>query len=1241
MFHRRTWLRTVNRLFHDGIELSFTDQMSALEILKSRDKKEYFDMMIAELMLGVPGFEQLIAYSRRIEHRIGISPEIPSDFTTFPTATANEFKRYLCKVSLINYVNGIRFLAAQAGMSVSFESRTSVRTTGIYHPHALEPFDDPDKYRTWLSGRLKDKSPPWIGLLFYYSQLAEENTADIDAVIQGLESHGLAPLCVFCAGVDETENEDFKIPLWLSFFRQAPGIDVLLNMTAGRLLKKPEQNFLLELLDVPIIQLLRSHSQAPDQWHNDPQGLPALTTVYSLAQPETCGVITPVLIAGSRQEGSHGKGIGYLPFMPIEERILTLCCRLKRWIRLQRLANREKQITFVLHNNPCKGAEATVGMAMGLDTFESLALVLKAMKAAGYDVGQAPHCGRDILNEIMSRKATTEFRWTTVDEIINKGGALYKMDSKEYKYWFDNIPESSRRKVFTDWDVFPGKGMVYNDNGEDVLVITGIQYGNIRIIAQPKRGCYGAKCTGEVCRILHDPLLSPPHHWLATYKYIRDNSDAVVHFGTEGSLEFLPGKQTGLCDTCFSEISIGDLPNLYVYIMDATGEGLIAKRRGQAVLVDHLTPVYRPAPMDEKTCRLEALLEQYHKAHQMGEIGRKEVIGTELIPLLLELHIVDSVPQSQDLMNIATMARQQITLARQALMPEGLHLLGKPPDSGAVGRLLATMLRTSPPDLPDIATIAGWLQKKDSSSYDSAAELLDQLASGRESDTSSPDIEPLRNFCRNTAKQLKHCDHEITNLLAGMEGRYIPPGLSGSLSRSRIDLLPTGRNFFATDVTALPTQAAWAIGRQMADKLLCKFLNEENRFPESIGINIWSTDAFKSDGELLCQILYLMGAHPLWHPSGLIREVEAIPLDELILNRPQGQPIPRPRVDVTVQTSSIMRDMVPNFCELIDRAVVTLSFLDEPEDRNFIRKHTRQEMDKLREQTEDEILESKIRRLATLRIFSSAPGAYGLGVGLALDASAWNDAVDLAEVYINGGGFAYGFNDLNTEVYGMQSKQMFAEQLARIDVAYMKQSSAEYDLLDCGCYAVCQGGMAAASATVGKHPPRLYWGDSTLPENADVRDLGQEIQKTARAKLLNQAWIDQLKHHGYQGAQIVAGQVNTLFKWSATTNLVPKGMFESVTEKYILNEINSEWLRENNPYALEEITRRLLEAASRGLWEADADKLSAVQATALEIEGYMEEIMGEVQEDFQGNKVEVLTVSDVEKWEVDWKIGER
>jgi cobaltochelatase CobN len=1273
MFHRRTWRRVARQLAETGIILRLVPQTAAETVLDEARGK--IDLLIVDLSTG----GTLPSGWEAASHRLSLSAlgdaagGAASAFTTFDTETVAEFGQYLAAVSLTNYRNGICFLAARSGQEIPYDPPVRVTTTGIYHPQAEGIFAQAPDYRDWYRRRRPDRQPVWVGLLCYHSQIAEENTADLDALIPALEAHGLAPVCVFSEGAEGADGRAADGPPWLAFLKdmESPGPQAILSLMGGRLLKTTAETPLLEGLDLPLIQLLRAHTQTPDQWRADPRGLPAMSVVYSFAQPETFGAAAPVLVAAS--EGSEAPSVSGRRFVPMAERIDTLCRRVARWVGLRQMANRDKRITFVLHNAPCKGVEATVGAAVGLDSFESLARVLTAMGAAGYDVGSAPATGKEILAEIMERKALSEFRWTTVAEIMAKGGALALMGAEDYEPWFEGLPSAARDKVLADWGPFPGEGMAARHEGRQVLVITGIQYGKVRIMVQPKRGCYGPKCTGEVCRILHDPQLAPPHHWLATYKFIQEHSDAVVHVGTEGALEFLPGKQNALGDACFPEISLGDLPNLYLYVMDATGEGVIAKRRGQAVLVDHLTPVYRPAPLDGAMERLEPLLEAYQRAVLTGEESRRVVMAQKIAPLLVACGLAETTPSETALPALIDTARRRINAIRQTLMPEGLHTLGAPPGPAGRSRMLAHLLQTPPPGLPTLAEIAGWCppEAEGRSTYGRATAFLETLLGEGEGETDeipaeSSDRQALASFCRDLDHRLEGCKAEIDQLLRGLSGGFIAPGLSGSLSRGKVAALPTGRNFYATDVTCLPTPAAWEVGRRMADDLLRKYLAEEERFPESVGISIWSSDAFKSDGELLCQILALLGVRPVWDQQGRVARLEPIDLGALVLEMADGGRRARPRVDVTVQTSGIMRDLVPNFLDLMDRAVILVSELDEPEARNFIRKHSRDQLASLRQETAAAISEARLRRLATVRVFSSAPGSYGLGVGLALDASAWETAADLAEIYVNWGGHAYAAGavanavanavaaedgDAHAPAYGDAARQLLAHQLARLDVAYMQQASAEYDLLDCGCYAVFQGGMATAAAAVGAKAPKLYWGTRPAGAATAVADLSTEIERAAHAKLLNPAWRAHQRRHGFQGAQAVAGRVNSLFQWSATSGRVPKVLFDKVAETYVADAHQRDWLRKENPYALEEIVRRLLEAAARGMWVADEGLLERVRHAALEIEGDMEETMGaaaggskdgDIQVgEFQGGKVEVLTAREVDKWSLDWHLPPR
>lgn len=1252
MFNAHNWLRAQEMLRADGIELHFFSQLqSAAESLEFlRNNK--VELIIAQLFHDLPYAAELGAAAATCTHRMGLGVELLADFTTFSAQEGQVFARYLSQVAAENYANGIRYLAACAGYATLYKPFASLSLPGVFHPEAEAEgpglFASAAAYLAWWQQRDKALGPI-VGLLTYYGQIVENNHAEIDALILALEQHGCTPLCVAVEGMADASLPFEQRYPWLDLFQeQAP--EIVLNLVAGRLVATAEDDRILGQLNVPVLQLLRLYHQSPEQWRqegNDP-GAAAQSMVYSLQQPEMAGVIEPIAIAAARSEHDAVSGLSIRRYLPLAENIALLCRRIQRWLRLRQLPNREKRLTIVLHNNPCKGVEATLGLAAGLDTFTSLGSCIQALRLAGYDVGDAPEDGQQLLQLFLERKAISEFRWTTADEIVAKGGVLHKVTSQEYEEILAAMPRRAQERILADWGAFPGEGMVYQEEDEAVLLITGLAFGKLRIMLQPKRGCYGAKCNGEVCRILHEPALSPPPHWLASYAYIRRHSDAVLHFGAHGALEFLPGKQVALSPACFPVVSLGDLPNIYLYVLDVPSEAMVAKRRGAALLVSHLSAVRRPVGLDEDYTRMADLAAQYEKASQHGEQARAAGLRDELSPLLLQHNFRKP---DETFAEALALLNRRLQRARHDAVFLQRHRLGRIPDLEERVIILAGMLDKAGGAVPCLAQVAAW-NPTETNQWDAACAVLAALIrAGKQNGHAAcaPDFaeqaDPtayaaLANWCWRVDALVQESRREIPQLLRALNGEFIEAGLAGSLLLGKSEVLPTGRNLFTADVRAMPTPAAWAVGQQLADKLLRKYMQEEQCFPESVGVSLWSIDAFKSDGEVFCQILSLMGMCPQWAANGRISGVAVVPLDELVLELPQGECIPRPRVDVVIQTSSILRDMVPHFADLLDEAALMVGELDEPLGHNFIRKHTLARLHSLRAELAEQLPEHELQRLASFRVFSSAPGSYGgADIGLALDASAWQSEADLAEIHVNAGGFAYGADALgHKRIVGRAARQLYAEALKTLDVAYMRQYSPDYDLLDSSCYSTALGGMAVAAKTLRGTSTKLYWGESNLGEDAAIHGLEDEIAHLARTKLLNPEWIAGQRSQGYQAAATAAAQVNTLFRWSATTGTVAGWIFDTVVQRYLEDEETFTWLREQNPYALEEITRRLLEAEARGLWQADAELVSRLQQAALAVEGDMEESMGEVSDSFQGGKVEIMRADSVDKWQLAWRL---
>ncbi len=1118
---------------------------------------------------------------------------------------------------------------------------------GFYHHEARDLFETRGAYLKWYGARpaaMDYGASQKVGIFFPRSLLKKKDLDLVDRLITGLEKRKVFPIAVFAqkqeyGGTDCPDPEENLALL--------KGVDLIINCEASFLLKRTEAEAvtptILEALNVPVIQAVHSSSRTKVEWEEDPQGLHPSNQIYWVAQPEFNGTVEPVVVSarGPEDEDPYGRR------KPIPERVDFLLDRVLAWLHLGKLPLGERRVTFLLHKSPCAGVEASVAGGAGLDVPESTVGIMQRMAAEGYDVSGCPADGKALIDLIMGKKAISEFRWTTVEEIVRKGGAIALIDPGKYEGWFSKLPAGVRKKMIDGWGDPPGEGMVYDGN----IVVTGINFGNVNVLVEPKRGCYGARCDGKVCKILHEPTIPPTHQCLATYQWAQENSDVLVSVGTHGYIEFLPGKGVGLSNECFPEIVVGPKPHLYVYAAKNSSEGVLAKRRAYATIIDHLGPVMRTTRLYDALEDMDDLLGQYARARDLGEENRRDVIWGKLLASARENHLSEEALET-DPTRFISMLHEKLNLIRETRFGYGLHILGRPPDEDRMPHMLAAVIRfegTRPSIRRLILELMGHdyeeiirhpeekIQNLTSGeiltrSADLALELirrgLGDMRRIREDilrvvDVKNPDkidplIELLKWAVQSLAPKLRMTEREIPQVLRGMDKQYIEPGPSGLLTRGKTDILPTGRNFYSVDTRTVPTQAAWEVGVKMAQTVLHKYLHQEKNYPENVGMVLWAIDTYRADGEQIAQILYLMGVRPVWSESGIVTGTEPIPLKEL----------KRPRIDVTIRTSGIFRDNLPHLIGLIDGAIRQVADLNERDDYNFIRKHVNQYKKKEMAQPGEPHDMKKVEREATYRLFSAKPGAYGGGgVGLMIAASAWKDTRDLGEQYIDKGGYAYGKG-----AWGEMSHKEYAHRLSTVDVTYHKLASDESDPLGCCSFYDFQGGMVSAVKTVSGNDPKVYWGDTSDPQHPRTADMKDEMAKIVRTGLLNPQWIEGMKQHGYKGASDIAKRVGRVYGWDASAEVVADWIFDDITTTFVLNEENRKFFEKNNPWALEEMSRRLLEAEKRGVWNAKPDVLSGLRERYLEIEGWMEADMGEAGEDFQGGNIDVMTREDVQEW---------
>ncbi|MEW5692142.1 MAG: cobaltochelatase subunit CobN [Candidatus Hydrogenedentota bacterium] len=1112
--------------------------------------------------------------------------------------------------------------------------------TGFYYPESEIIFKNITKYLNWYRKKkpidFTGKTLHKVGIFFSHSLILRKNLRGIDALILELEKNNIIPVPVFSQhkAYSDTDCPGYNVDLKL-----LKNTDAIINCVSSFLylkdIKSDNNKTVLDIIDVPVFQAVCSTGRTEEEWEKSAQGITPINQIYWVAQPEFNGTIEPTVIFARESDNKEDYDSIQIP---IKERLEFFVRRIKNWLKLKELPKSQRKVTILLHNNPCAGVEASLGGAVGLDTFESVVRLMKYMADQGYNIENIPEHGKSLSDEFINKKAVSEFRWTTIDEIVNKGGAITFIDQDKYAEYFNQLSEANRKKMVDNWGEPPGQSMVYNNK----IVITGLTFGNIKIMAEPKRGCYGARCDGEVCKILHNPVIPPTHQCYATFKWIQETSDIIISTGTHGYIEFLPGKSCGMSSDCFPEIITGNVPHIYIYTCKNPNEAIIAKRRAYAVITDHIIPYMQSAELYDELAELDDLLLQYNNAAMLNEELRRKLLFEQICNLAIKFRLFPTCEkypaQKMKEDEVIQKLHDKLFILRDSNINDGLHILSKTHDIKKTTKMILSILKYDG-NLPSIRRcileILGHnydevIEKQNTEliaeSERIALTIIENLLTNNyiDEDFISAQFKKVK-FNRLKINRLfsilmwikdilypdlMKTEREIPRVNDAMDKRYIDPGPGGTLTRGKTDVLPTARNIFSIDPRKIPTKVAYKIGMKLADEILKKSMTIENRYPEKIGMVLWSIDAYRADGEQLAQILYLMGARPIWNEGGVVTGVEAIPLQELN----------RPRIDVIVRTSEIVRDTLPNLIELLDNTVVMIANLDEDETQNYIRKNVN-EYKRTVTQNKSYINDEAITRAATFRIFAAKPGAYGCGVKLMLAASAWKTVNDLGETFIEHGGFAYGEN-----IFGQECYSEFVHNLKKITTVFHKMETDETDLLRC-CYNDFQGGMTSAVRALTNQIPKVLWGDTKDPANPTIRELREEIERIVRVKLLNPQWIDGMKKHGYKGAQDMAHKAVMVYHWDATSDVVDDWVFDELTKKYVLDDEMRDFFKRNNPWALEELARRFLEAEQRGLWNADPDVLKGLNHTFLEIEGWMEEKMGDITQEYQGGSIDIIVHS--------------
>jgi cobaltochelatase CobN len=935
-----------------------------------------------------------------------------------------------------------------------------------------------------------------------------------------------------------------------------------------------------------------------ERWAQDPHGLSPRDQAMHVVLPEVDGRIITRAISfkgtGWRCERAE---VDVARYEAAIDRIEFVAELARRWCRLRWVPPRQLRLAFILANYPCD--DARIGHAVGLDTPASLLAILDALREQGVDVGHLPADGQRLM-ALLQQSVTHSL------EANPMRPAFQSLALQDYERSLSSLPEALRAQVDALWGPPQNDPMVRQGR----IMIPGLRLGQVFVGIQPPRGR-----DIDLVRTYHDADLVPPHAYLAFYVWLREHwqADAIVHVGKHGNLEWLPGKSVALGQGCWPDWILGPMPHLYPFIVNDPGEGCQAKRRTQAVIVDHLMPpltraeTYGPLQAIERTMDeyYEALLLDPRRAQRLRERILDEVLQHQLhrdlgfeaprdeaqrTALLQRLDAyLCEIKESQIRQGLHTFGCSPQGVARlETLMALARFPRGSAPEQDSLLRALAADLGLEGYDPLQAEAATPWRGPRPAvlaaiadgpwRHHGHTRERLERLALEvlREPHRLDPAQWPrttavLKNVLDRVAPRLDACgQNEITHLLAGLRGRFVPPGPSGAPSRGRIDVLPTGRNFYAVDTRAVPTPTAWAMGMQAAQQLIERHLQEHGAFPQCVGLSVWGTSTMRTGGEDFAQALALLGVRPRWaEGSGRVVDIEVLPMSIT----------QRPRIDVTLRISGFFRDAFPGLIDLFDAAVHAVAAIppdEESDEVNPIRVRVQREAQLARERGEQA---GEAWRQATWRVFGPRIGDYGNGIQERIQSGRWQAREELAQAFVNASAYAYGQGQ-----HGTPAHYSFLQRMAAVDVVVHNQDNREHDILDSDGYYPFLGGMAAASTWLRGQAPAVYHGDASVPGAPRIRTLAEELARVVRARAVNPKWVAAMRQHGYRGAAEMASTVDLLFGFGATTGLVADHQYALLADTYVLDPVNQAFLQHANPQALRSMGLRLLEAIQRGLW---------------------------------------------------------
>ncbi len=1001
---------------------------------------------------------------------------------------------------------------------------------GYYYPDGdtgrvfatWEAFDD------WRRGAGKRRpGAPRVAVGFYKSNYYAGDTALLDAVIAEIERQGAEAIPVF------------GYPAGLAFaalLLDAEGharADVALAFVfrfAG-----PEAAASLQQVDIPVISLVSLYGRSEAEWRASPEGLSMFEGTFQVAVPELSGLVAPTVVGSQERVEDPDTGLTIVSRQPIASRVTMAVRRALRYAALRATPNSDKRVAVLFYNYP--PGKAGIG-ASYLNVAESLANILERLEREGYDLGgdELDLSAGAVLREITTRARNVGgYAPGELVDLLLANESVVRVSLADYRRWLDQYAPELRAKVLADWGEPEATTLMASDGS---LIIPAVRYGNVVLLPQPARGW------GEDAETLyHADDLAPHHQYVATYAWLRADgdaggfgADAVIHLGTHGTLEWLDGKAIGLSAADAPDALIADLPDLYVYNVDVVGEGLVARRRGMATLVDHMVPPFTTSELLPELAALSESINDYlnnltknaQLAAAYADQIREQVIDLGM-GKDLGLDLGTDGELDHDLLHAI---EEYMVELRGQHIPYGLHAFGRTPDATMRASTVEAIVSVDRSLLPDDAAVM-------------AADMERRIVA------SGP--------------------RELDSLVRALDGGHVPVGGGGEPIRNP-GAYPTGKNFYGIDPAKVPKPAAWKLGVDLADTMLAAHVAEHGRYPEKVSFVIWGDETMRHEGILESQIFHLLGTRPVWDVRGNVVGVDVIPASQL----------DRPRVDIVI--ASAAEGMFNNVTRLMDEAVQRVKVLDEVE--NYVRRHylaTRAALIDLG------YSEADADRRAGVRIFDEPPGIFNLNTsGIVTASGTWDSDQGMADEYLSKMGHGYG-----NGFWGEPMEDVFRLALSGTELVVHSSSTMLYGALDNDDFYMYMGGLAAAVRSIDGESPELLVTNTRDPGNPEMTSIDKFLGAEFRSRYVNPTWIEGMQREGYAGAGEMRAFVEYLWGWDATVpDTVDDAMWQESFEVYVEDKHDLDlqaFFHANSPFAYQDMTARMVETIRKGYWEASEE----------------------------------------------------